>query len=124
MKLAIKTTVLAAVAAVAVAVAMSATDAATIRFTVIKAENQKPVRNASVIIHPVDKDGRQQKGGVELKTDAEGAAKVDGIPYGRMRIQVIAPGLQTYGEDYEIKQAEQEFLIKMNRPKDQMTIYK
>jgi len=124
MRLAIKTTVLAAVAAVVLAVATSATDAASIRFTVIKAENQKPVRNASVIIHPVSKDGRQQKGGVELKTDAEGAAKVDGIPYGRMRIQVIAPGLQTYGEDYEIKQAEQEFLIKMNRPKSQMTIYK
>jgi hypothetical protein len=124
MRLAIKTTVLAAVAAVVLAVATSATDAASIRFTVIKAENQKPVRNASVIIHPVSKDGRQQKGGVELKTDAEGAAKVDGIPYGRMRIQVIAPGLQTYGEDYDIKQAEQEFLIKMNRPKSQMTIYK
>jgi len=124
MRLAIKTTVLAVVAAVVLAVATSATDAASIRFTVIKAENQKPVRNASVIIHPVSKDGRQQKGGVELKTDAEGAAKVDGIPYGRMRIQVIAPGLQTYGEDYEIKQAEQEFLIKMNRPKSQMTIYK
>jgi hypothetical protein len=100
------------------------TDAATLRFTVIKAENKKPVRNAAVIIHPVDKDGRQQKGGMELKTDAEGTAKVDGIPFGKMRIQVIAPGLQTYGEDFEVQQAEQEFVIKMNRPKDQYSIYK
>ena len=112
------------VAGFALATIAVANDAATLHFTVLKAENQKPVRNASVIIHPVNKEGRQQKGGVELKTDAEGTARVDGIPFGRMRIQVIAPGLQTYGEDCEIKQADQEFVIKMSRPKDQLSIYK
>jgi len=110
--------------ATVLAVVSSTSDSATLHFTVLKAENQKPVRNASVIIHPVSKEGRQQKGGVELKTDADGNARVDGIPYGRMRVQVIAPGLQTYGEDCEIKQAEQEFVIKMSRPKDQLSIYK
>ncbi|MBV9088096.1 MAG: hypothetical protein JO187_00075 [Acidobacteria bacterium] len=116
-----------AIAAVFVAMsvlAVGASDAATLKFTVLKAENQKPVRNAAVILHPVDNEGRQRKGGLEVKTDGEGNAKIDGIPFGKLRIQVIAPGLQTYGQDYDIKQAEQEFVIKMNRPKEQLSIYK
>ena len=124
MNLKLRMAIAAAATAFVLVLAAFATDAATLRFTVLKAENQKPVRNAAVIIHPVDKEGRQQKGGMELKTDNEGNAKIDGIPYGKMRIQVIAPGLQTYGEDFEVQQAEQEFVIKMSRPKEQLSIYK
>lgn len=91
---------------------------------VLRAYNGKPVRNASVVLHPVSKDGKQQKGGMELKTDADGKASLDIVPYGKLRVQAIAPGLQTYGDDIEINQPEQQVTIKMNRPKEQYSIYK
>jgi hypothetical protein len=97
---------------------------AKIEVLVVRAYNGKPVRNAAVVLHPVNKDGKQTKGGMELKTDADGKASLDIVPYGKLRIQAIAPGLQTYGDDIDISQPEQQITIKMNRPQDQYTIYK
>jgi hypothetical protein len=98
--------------------------ASNLRFLVLKDYNGKPVRNASVILHQVNSGGRQGHGGLELKTDNEGKASYAGIPYGKLRIQVIAPGFQTYGEDHNISQPEQEFVIKLKRPQEQYSIYK
>jgi hypothetical protein len=109
------------------AVPVSGADAgkvARIEVIVLRAYNGKPVRNASVVLHPVSKDGKQQKGGMELKTDPDGKASLDIVPYGKLRIQAIAPGLQTYGDDVEINQPEQQITIKMNRPQEQYSIYK
>jgi len=97
---------------------------ANLKFLVLKSYNGKPIRNASVVLHALDEKGKQAKGGLELKTNSEGKAGFDGIPYGKLRIQVIAPGFQTYGEDHDINQPEQELVIKLKRPQDQYTIYK
>jgi uncharacterized GH25 family protein len=91
---------------------------------VLKSDTGKPVRNASIVLHPVDKKGKQEKGGLQLKTDAEGRTVIEGIPYGKLRVQVISTGFQTFGEDYEIDQPVEEILIKLDRPKEQHTIYK
>ena len=96
---------------------------ATLNFVVTKDTNGKPVRNAAVILHSVDKEGRQSKGGLNLKTSEEGKASVPGVPFGKMRVQVIAKGFQTYGEDIDITQAEQEIVIKMKPPAEQYSIY-
>ena len=93
-------------------------------FLVVKDDNGRPVRNASLILHQVDTRGHQGQGGLQLKTDNEGKAFYAGIPYGKLRIQVIAPGLQTYGEDHEINQPEHAFVIKLKRPQEQHSIYK
>lgn len=95
----------------------------TLRFTVIKDDNEKPVRNASVILHPVDKNGSQTAGGFQLKTDADGKATSEGIPYGKLRIQVLAHGFQTFGEDFDVNQTEMNIDIRLKRPKEQFTIY-
>jgi hypothetical protein len=97
---------------------------ASLKFVVLKAHNGKPVRNASVVLHLVDKKGKQARGGYQLKTDAEGKASFDGAPYGKLRVQVLTPGFQTFGEDLDIDQPEQEFVIKLKKPQDQVTIYK
>jgi hypothetical protein len=97
---------------------------ANLRVVVLKAYNGKPIRNASVVLHQVDERGRQGHGGLELKTDSEGKASYAGIPYGKLRIQVIVHGFQTYGEDHDINQPEQEFVIKLKRPQEQYSIYK
>ena len=72
---------------------------------------------------PVNKDGTQAKGGLQLKTDGEGNAGIEGIPYGPLRIQVLAPGFQTYGDDYQINQPEMEIEIRLKRPSDQLSAY-
>src|SRR5437762_6044376 len=92
---------------------------ATLQFIVIKDENGKPVRNAEIVLHGVDKHGKQRSDGLELKTHEDGKAEIGGIPFGKIRVQVIAHGLRTFGEDYDINQATREITIKMQKPQEQ-----
>src|ERR1700719_5265505 len=92
-------------------------------FVVVKDDNGKPVRNAAVIMHPVNENGKQGRGGMELKTDPEGKANFDGIPYGILRVQVLANGFQTFGEDYNVNKAKMEITIKLKRPQGQYSVY-
>ena len=94
-----------------------------LNFVVVKEDNGKPVRNAAVIMHPVTTKGKQGKGGMELKTDAEGKTDFDGIPYGKLRVQVLAQGFQTYGEDFDVDQPKMQFTIKLKRPQGQFSVY-
>jgi hypothetical protein len=96
---------------------------ATVNFFVVRDENGKPVRNAAVVLHPVEDNGKQSRGGIELKTDPDGKANYDGVPYGKIRIQVLAPGFQTAGNDYEISHPNEEITIKLKRPDKQYSIY-
>ena len=95
---------------------------AELRFLVLRQENQQPIRNASVVLHRLDKDGRQRDT-MQLKTDSDGKASIDGMPYGRLRVQVIAPGRQTFGEDYDVQQPTMDFRIELKPPKGQLSIY-
>ncbi len=94
-----------------------------VKFEVLKDDNGKPVRNAAVVLHPVANGGKQERGGFELKTDGNGKTEFDGIPYGPLRIQVIANGFQTFGDDFQINQPDQAIVIRLKRPRDQYTIY-
>jgi hypothetical protein len=96
---------------------------ANLSFVVVKDYNGKPVRNAGVVLHSVGKHDKQDRGGLELKTDADGKASFDGVPYGKLRVQVLATGFQTFGEDYEIDQRNMEITIKLKRPEGQYSIY-
>src|SRR2546429_8377072 len=78
------------------------------KFLVLRDANGKPVRNAAVVMHSVGKHDKQERGGVELKTDADGKASFEGLPYGKLRVQVLAPGFQTFGADYDVNQATME----------------
>jgi len=92
-------------------------------FLVLREYNGKPVRNAAVIMHAVNTKGKQERGDLELKTDQEGKASFDGIPYGKLRVQVLAPGFQTYGEDFDINQHKVDITIKLKRPQGQFSVY-
>ena len=94
-----------------------------LRFVVVRDYNGKPVRNAAVVLHPVNKQGKQARGGLELKTDNDGQTNIDGIPYGPLRVQVLAPGFQTFGEDYQIDKAEMVITVKLKRPGGQYSVY-
>ncbi|MFI5102679.1 MAG: carboxypeptidase-like regulatory domain-containing protein [Terriglobales bacterium] len=96
---------------------------ADLKFVVVRDYNGKPVRNAAVVLHPVNRKGKQSRGGLELKTDNEGRTNIDGIPYGPLRVQVLASGFQTFGEDYKIDKPELEITVKLKRPGGQYSIY-
>lgn len=96
---------------------------AVMSFLVIKDSNGKPVRNAAVIMHAVDKRGKQERGDLELKTDPDGKTSYDGIPYGKLRVQVLAQGFQTYGEDFDVEKRNVDITIRLRRPQDQYSIY-
>jgi hypothetical protein len=95
----------------------------TLRFVVVRDSDGKPVRNAEIVLHPVNRKGKQQSGEMELKTDADGRTSVDGIPYGPLRVQVLVPHFQTFGEDYEINKSQMEITVKLKHPGGQYSIY-
>jgi hypothetical protein len=92
-------------------------------FVVLKENSGKPVKYASVILHGVDAKGHQLHEGLQVKTDREGHAQASGIPYGKVRVQVIATGLQTYGEDFDLDEPAKEITIKLKQPQGQYSIY-
>ena len=96
---------------------------AAVAFVVLRDYNGKPVKNASVIMHPVTKKGKQKNSGLQLKTNTDGKTSFDGIPYGSLRVQVLAEGFQTYGEDYVVDKPELEITIKLKRPQGQYSVF-
>lgn len=109
---------------VLVATALAQQKSASLQFLIVKDSNGKPVRNAEIVLHPVDKHGHQKSEGLELKTHEDGKASVNGIPFGKLRVQVIASGFKTYGEDYDISSPSHDITIKLQKPSGQYSIYK
>jgi len=96
---------------------------ARIEVTILKDVNGKPIENAAVVFHPME--GEKDKGNMELKTNEDGKTIIDVLPIGDVvRLQVIAKGFQTYGEDYKIDKADMGIEIRMKRPGEQYSIYK
>jgi hypothetical protein len=94
-----------------------------IEVTILKDVNGKPIENAAVVFHPMV--GEKDEGNMELKTNEDGKLIIDVLPIGdTVRLQVIAPGFQTYGDDYKIDQASMAIEIRMKRPGEQYSIYK
>ena len=96
---------------------------ARIEVTVLRDVNGKPIENAAVVFHPMQ--GESDKGAMELKTNEDGKAVIDVIPIGdTVRLQIIARGFQTYGQDYKIDKSSMAMEIRMKRPGEQYSIYK
>jgi hypothetical protein len=94
-----------------------------VEVTVLKDVNGKPIENAAVIFHPME--GEKDKGNMELKTNEDGKTIIDVLPIGGMvRMQVIAKGFQTFGDDYKVDKADMAIEIRMKRPGEQYSIYK
>lgn len=93
-----------------------------IQVQVTKKYNGKPIPNAGVVFNPT-KDGKDL-GSLEVKTDPDGKAVIDVIPTGStVRVQVIADGFATYGQDYVIDQPSKQIDISMLRPRAQVSAY-
>ena len=94
-----------------------------IEVTVLRDSSGKPIEDAHVIFHPIE--GDKDKGALELKTNEDGKIVIDVIPIGdTVRLQVIANGFQTYGEDYKVDKPEMSMEVRMKRPGQQYSVYK
>jgi hypothetical protein len=94
-----------------------------ISVTVLKVTDGKPIEDAAVVFHPIDKAGKDQ-GNLELKTNEDGKAIINVIPVGNtVRVQVVAEGYQTYGDSYDLPTDTKDIVIKLHRPGRQYSIY-
>ena len=93
-----------------------------IEVEVLKASTKKPIPNAAVIFHSV-KDGHDE-GNLEVKTNEDGKAVIDIIPQGSaVDVQVIANGLATFAETYQIDEPSRQIQVSMISPRAQISKY-
>jgi hypothetical protein len=59
----------------------------------------------------------------ESKANQKGEVVLNAIPRGMVKLQVIARGYQTYGDQHELNQAEQTVSIAMRVPSGQKSAY-
>jgi hypothetical protein len=91
-------------------------------------DSNKPIDRASVIVRFVEgraylKFGKHIRDTYELRTNQEGEATIPEIPQGKILIQIIAHGYQTFGQTFDITEPERTFEIKLNPPQKQYSEY-
>jgi hypothetical protein len=93
---------------------------ARVEVTILRDHDSKPIENASVIFHLVG-----DQGNMELKTNEDGKAVIDVLPIGStIRLQILAKGFQTFGEDYKVEKDTLNLGVRLKRPGEQYSIYK
>jgi hypothetical protein len=88
----------------------------------------KPVDRASVVVRFVEgrsikKFGKKIITRWELRTNQQGQARIPPIPQGKIMVQVIAKGYQTFGETFEVNEEEKTLEIRLNPPQPQYTVH-
>ena len=95
---------------------------------VLKDQAGKPVDHASVVVrfvqgHSVVKLGKAIRTTFELRSNQEGEARIPSIPQGKIRVQVIAKGYQTFGQIFDVTEEEKTLDITLNPPQQQYTAH-
>jgi hypothetical protein len=85
----------------------------------------KPLERASVIVKFVSSNIKIKKTRTtwETKTDQEGYSRIPSIPQGKIQIQIIAAGYQTFGQLFDIDEAEKTIDIRLNPPQPQYSAH-
>ena len=91
---------------------------------VLKNQAGKPVDHASVVVrfvqgHSVVKLGKAIRTTFELRSNQEGEARIPSIPQGKILVQVIAKGYQTFGQIFDVTEEEKTIDIALNPPQQQ-----
>ena len=95
---------------------------------VLKDQAGKPVDHASVVVrfvqgHSVVKLGKAIRTTFELRSNQEGEARIPSIPQGKILVQVIAKGYQTFGQTFDIAEEEKTLDITLNPPQQQYSAH-
>ncbi len=115
-------------ALVVLALPLLADDATTTLRIEVKTLKDRPIDRASVVLdflegRSVAKLGRKVRKHWEMRTNQDGIAKLPPIPQGKVRVQVIAQGYQTFGQVYDLSEEEKTLEIKLNPPQSQFSVH-
>lgn len=117
---------LTAVLLIGFATMMSAAEEDILQLTlqVLEVDKNKPVPNAHVVVKFVDRKLLKDKRvSWEAKTNRDGKLVLNDIPAGAVKIQVIAKGYQTYGNDHLLEKSEKPLTIYLQPPQKQFSSY-
>ncbi|MBI5280787.1 MAG: carboxypeptidase regulatory-like domain-containing protein [Candidatus Solibacter usitatus] len=93
----------------------------------VKTYSDKPIDRASVIVRFIQGFSpikmKKVRTTWEMRTAQDGVAKMPSLPQGKIQIQVIAKGYQTFGQTYEINEAERTIEVKLNAPQPQVSAH-
>ena len=94
----------------------------------VTSDTGRPLDRASVIVRFVQgrskvKLGKKITTRWELRTNQMGMAKIPPIPQGKILVQVIAKGYQTYGVTHEVDEEEKTIEVKLNPPQGQYSAH-
>ncbi len=86
------------------------------------------VERAAVIVRFIEgrsiaKFGKKIRTTWETRTNMEGVAKIPSLPQGKIMIQVIAKGYQTFGQEFQIAEEAKTIQIKLNPPQPQYSVH-
>jgi hypothetical protein len=114
-----------ALLAVAVALPAAAQDDKTqLTLKVLRDSDRKPVADAHIVIHFTEERLlRDKRGTWETKTNRKGEVMLPNVPLGTAKVQVIARGYQTYGNQHELTKPEEEVTILLKPPQKQVSAY-
>jgi len=87
--------------------------------------SEKPIPDAHVVVRFVVERTlrRDRRVSWESKTNRGGKVVLEDVPEGAVRVQIIARGYRTYGDQHEITGSEQELTIRLTRPQGQVSSY-
>jgi len=90
---------------------------------VVTTKSGRPIDRADVIVRfggrSVVKLGKMVRTTWEMRSSQEGVAEIPDMPKGKVRIQVIAKGYQTFGDTFDVDEDERTIEIKLNPPQEQ-----
>jgi hypothetical protein len=94
----------------------------------VRSPGDKPVDRAGVIVRFVEgrsiaKFGKKIRTRWELRTNQEGVVNIPPIPQGKILIQVIAKGYQTFGEFIEVSEEEKTVPVNLKSPQPQYSAH-
>jgi hypothetical protein len=94
---------------------------------VVTTPSGRPVERAEVIVRfggrSVVKFGKMVRTSWEVRTTQQGVADIPEMPKGKIRVQVVAKGYQTFGQTFDVDEDQRTIEVKLNLPQDQYSAH-
>ena len=91
---------------------------------VLRDADKQPVADAHVVLHfKVEKLLKDKRASWEAKTNRKGVVVLPDVPLGVAKVQIIARGYQTYGDEHELSKPEEAVTILLKPPQKQVSAY-
>ena len=92
---------------------------------VLNETNKQPVVGAHVVVRFTEERllRRDKRVSWEAKTNRKGEVVLSDLPTGNVKVQVIAKGFQTYGDQHDLEKPQEKLTILLQPPKGQVSAY-